>query len=164
MSAAEAALAEFAGSPAHDAANEAAEILKRFLPECHAQGDEAGQCLAFQPKLAAGLGNTIEQLLAASGLSMGRGMGAGGGYSMRRSTLRNVGLYGARPLASRESQGAGRDRNAAGGGSGATGGADKGDREGSAAGNRATHVRWIQYDGSRAVSPARGRLFPARRR
>jgi hypothetical protein len=64
-------------------------------------GDQAGNALTFQPKLAAGLGDTVQQLLDAEGLlpvkGNGAGNGAGGGYSQRRSTLNNVGLYGGRP-------------------------------------------------------------------
>jgi len=45
------------------------------------------------------LGNTIDQLLAEMGLGNGDGpgSGAGNGYSARRSTLSNVGLYGRLP-------------------------------------------------------------------
>ena len=66
-------------------------------------GEEASACLGFQPKLAKGMGNTVDQLLGAQGLGMkpGMGMGGGGGYSARRSTLANVGLYGNLPRMSR---------------------------------------------------------------
>jgi hypothetical protein len=74
-------------------------------------------CLGFQPKLSSALGNTVDQLLQAQGLSMGRGKGmngAGGGYSARRSTLNNVGLYGSLPRMSRQSGKNGNARNAQG--------------------------------------------------
>jgi hypothetical protein len=88
-------LADFDGTKAHANAKEAEEILDGFISKCRGVGDAAGQCLVFDPKLAGGIGNTVEQLLDAEGLATGRGAGGGGGgYMARRSTLRNVGIYG----------------------------------------------------------------------
>jgi hypothetical protein len=102
MADAESALAEFTGSVAHAAARDAADILEQFLAKCEGMGDQAEQGMGFQPKLASALGQTVEQLLEAEGLG-GEGAGGGNGYSMRRSSLRNVGLYGSRPLRSQQS-------------------------------------------------------------
>jgi hypothetical protein len=105
MANAESGLAEFSGTQGHASAKEAADILEQFLSKCSGMGKdgEAGQCLAFNPSLGECLGNTIEQLLADAGLKpggksgSGMGEGTGGGYSSRRSTLQNVGLYGKMP-------------------------------------------------------------------
>ena len=110
------ALSDFAGSRASAAAHAAAKTLDDFISKCNGMGDKAGECLRFQPKLASALGNTIDQLLGASGLpSMGK-MGQGrGGYSAMRSSLKNVGLYGNLPLTGRESASAGAGKNDRGG-------------------------------------------------
>jgi len=96
---AEGALAEFAGTRAHEKATEAARILDSFLSKCKGMGDAAGGCLKFSPSLSQCLGNTIEQLLAEmqAGGGMG-GMGSGmGGASSRQNSMNNVGLYGGMP-------------------------------------------------------------------
>lgn len=109
MARAEAGLAEFSGTRGHANALRAADILETFLAKCSgSMGPQgmAGQCLGFQPSLAQCLGNTVSQLLADAGLlglkpgakpGFGGGTAAGGGYSARRSTLQNVGLYGNLP-------------------------------------------------------------------
>ena len=95
---AEAGLAEFDGSKGHSGALRAADILEQFLGKCKSMGGQGKMCLNFQPKLSAGLGNTVAQLLASAGLGMGEGgLGSGGGYSASRTTLSNVGLYGSMP-------------------------------------------------------------------
>jgi hypothetical protein len=95
MQDAEQGLADFDGTKGHANAREAEQILDGFISKCRAMGDGAGQCLVFNPKLAGGMGNTVDQLLDAEGLSSGRGAGgSGGGYMAKRSTLRNVGIYG----------------------------------------------------------------------
>lgn len=98
-------LAEFSGTRGHAGALKAADILERFLSKCNGMG-KAGQnaCRKFQPSLGDCMSQTINQLLAEAGLKpksgMGNGMGtgAGGGYSARRSTKQNVGLYGNTPF------------------------------------------------------------------
>ncbi|MEW6253319.1 MAG: hypothetical protein AB1716_21980, partial [Planctomycetota bacterium] len=97
MQAAETALAEFSGTRAAQQAEEAAAILDSFIKKCSGMGEQAGQCLAFQPSLGECLSATAQQLLAGAGL--GVGPGGGSGYSMRMPSLQNVGLYGALPLA-----------------------------------------------------------------
>lgn len=99
MAEAEAALTEFAGTEAHRKAQEAAEILKRFLKMCEGMSGQCQGCLVFQPSLSSCLGNTIAQLLGEMGLGTGMGgsgMGSGGmgGYSARRG---GFGLYGGMP-------------------------------------------------------------------
>ena len=88
LGASEAALADFAGTRAHDKAKEASEILNRFVKRCQGEGEMSADChgaLVFQPKLAQCLGNTIPQMLAEMGL------GAGSGSAPGRGTM---GLYG----------------------------------------------------------------------
>lgn len=104
MAASEGGLSEFNGSRAHAGAQEAADILEKFLSRCQGMGEQGQACLKFQPGLAESLGQTVEQLLADAGLSSGgskpgRGpMGPGGdSYSMRSNNLRNVGIYGNLP-------------------------------------------------------------------
>ncbi len=134
MSDAAAALSVFAGTQSVEKAQHAADILEKFLAQCTGGGEMAGACegcLKFQPRLAAKLGNSIEQMLADAGLPLpgqigqigsGRGIGAGSGYSARQSNLNNVGLYGNLPaLLSSSRQGSG--RSAAGVGAGRSDGA-----------------------------------------
>ena len=90
-------LVEFSGSRGHKSAKLAADILETFLSDCEGMGDAAGQCLGFQPGMSAALAATIGQMLADGGLNGGTGTGAGGGYSVRRSSLQNVGMYGVSP-------------------------------------------------------------------
>jgi hypothetical protein len=97
MTDAEKGLADFSGSAAHDGALRAADILEKFLSKSKSNGEMAGMCLKFSPALAESLGNTIEQLLGEMGLKPGGQGGGPGGYSTRRSTLDNVGLYGQLP-------------------------------------------------------------------
>jgi hypothetical protein len=88
LSASEAALADFAGTRAHDKAKEAAEILNRFVKRCQGDGGISAECqgaLAFQPKLCQAMGNTIGQMLAEMGL------GGASGSMPGRGTM---GLYG----------------------------------------------------------------------
>ena len=102
---AEASLEEFAGTAAGDSAKAAAGTLDGFIAKCQGMGDKAGQCLKFQPKLSAGMGNSVAQMLGAMGLSTGMGTGSGGGYSAMRNSLANVGLYGTLPTMGAESGG-----------------------------------------------------------
>ncbi len=104
MAAAEAGLAEFSGTRGHQKAQQAADILEKFLKQCQGGGmaECAGGCLIFQPKLGGCLGNTVAQLLAQMGMpgtgsGSGTGSGAGSGYSARRSAMPNMGLYGGMP-------------------------------------------------------------------
>ncbi|MEX1229459.1 MAG: hypothetical protein WEB58_04415 [Planctomycetaceae bacterium] len=105
MSQAEGALVAFEGTRAHENAEQAAEILESFLSQCEGMKGQCKGCLGFNPGLSAGLGNTVEQLLAEAGLGMksgtgrgnGMGEGAGGGYSARSSNANNMGLYGGMP-------------------------------------------------------------------
>jgi hypothetical protein len=125
MTEAETGLAEFSGTKGHKGAQDAAEILQEFLKQCNGMGQQAGQCLAFQPKLGACMGNSVGQLLAEMGLGMGQGqgMGMGGGYSAQRNTMSNMGLYGGLPaLAGQNFHGGGQGDNQAEGTGGFSGG------------------------------------------
>jgi len=54
--------------------------------------------LQFKPSLGNAAADTLQQLLAEAGMSPGQGSsGSGGGYSSRRNSLDNVGLYGGKP-------------------------------------------------------------------
>jgi hypothetical protein len=100
ISDAESALAEFLGTIGYRRSKEAADILEKFISRCQGTQGEGQMCLKFQPGLSSCLGNTVEQLLADAGLGQpgsAMGMGAGSGYSVQRSSLRNMGLYGAMP-------------------------------------------------------------------
>jgi hypothetical protein len=109
MAAAQAALADFWGTQAHTSAKDAADTMQKFLSKCSGMGEEAGTCLKFQPGLSDGLGNTVDQMLASmgNGGKPGMGTGNGGGYSARRSTMNNVGMYGRLPTRSSPSGGGG---------------------------------------------------------
>ena len=123
---AENGLAEFSGTDGHEAAKKAADILEKFIGRCQGmgqQGEMACRGLKFKP--GEGLpgdcmGNTLAQLLADAGFRQGKGpgMGAGGGYSARRSTLNNVGLYGNLPTRGNPTQSRGGRRGAVAGGAG----------------------------------------------
>jgi hypothetical protein len=100
MTDAERALAELSGTRGHAAALEAAEVLDQFVKRCRSGNGLSGagqMCLRFQPKLALGLGATVEQLLADMGL--GGGASGSGGHSSQRNSLDNLGLYGNLPTA-----------------------------------------------------------------
>jgi len=114
IEAAGASLAEFDGPKAAEHAANAEKILAEFIAMCEGASGipmQAQGALVFQPTLAKSLGNTIGQLLGASGLALGdgqalggQGTGAQGGYSMQASTLDNVGLYGSSESESPDSQ------------------------------------------------------------
>ena len=92
-------LQDFAGEAAAGKARESADSLERLIARCKPMDQEGRLCLSFRPSLSESLGNTVDQLLEAAGLGAGTksGNGSGGGFSQRRSSLRNVGLYGNRP-------------------------------------------------------------------
>jgi len=94
---AETALVGFLGTEAHAKATKAADILRTFLGKCESTQAQAGLCLKFAPGLEAGLGNTVEQLLAEMGLSPGGSTMGQSGYSTRRNSLDNTGLFGRLP-------------------------------------------------------------------
>ncbi|HET6248362.1 MAG TPA: hypothetical protein VFE47_11740 [Tepidisphaeraceae bacterium] len=99
MAAAESGLSEFIGTKAATSSRAAADTLEKFIAKAQGVAGDGEGCLKFQPELADGLGNTVEQLLQAAGLGLkpGQGSGNGGGFSARRSSLSNVGLYGRIP-------------------------------------------------------------------
>lgn len=146
MSSAEAGLAEFSGTLAHQGAKKAAEILEKFIGQCNGMGSCASSCMKFQPTLSSNMGNTVEQLLSDLGLSAGMapggGIGGGGGYSMQRSSLQNVGMYGNLPTRGTPTPGGRSGDQAATAGRGSGPGvrhesdprADTGDRGGQAVG------------------------------
>lgn len=109
----EGSLNEFSGSAAVDAAARARDILDSFIKKCNGMSEQASNCmcLGFQPTISNCLSQTAAQLLAQAGFGKGRGQengrgeGSGGGYSARRSSLQNVGLYGNQPRESSPSQG-----------------------------------------------------------
>lgn len=131
MQQAETGLAEFSGSRGHESAKQAADILEQFINRCQGmgqQGQMACEGLKFAPNEGLPgdcMGNTLAQLLADAGFKqgVGGGMGSGGGYSARRSTLNNVGLYGNLPARGNPTQsrrGRGRLAQSGAGAAGAT--------------------------------------------
>jgi hypothetical protein len=109
MANAEMGLSEFSGSRGHSGAKNAADTLEKFLSKCESMGGEGMACLKFSPGLAAGMGNTVQQLLDAAGLSPGSGMsaGSGNGSSASRTSLSNVGIYGKLPTRSQQARSGG---------------------------------------------------------
>ncbi|MBC7815349.1 MAG: hypothetical protein IAG10_00455 [Planctomycetaceae bacterium] len=106
MSDAESGLAEFSGTRGHGEAKHAADILEKFLSRCQGMGEQSeGACNSLKFKPGEGcLGDTLSQMLADAGFKPGGGkpgqngaLGAGGGFSARRSSLSNIGLYGNLP-------------------------------------------------------------------
>jgi uncharacterized protein YoxC len=107
MSNAEQGLAEFSGTQGHSQATQAADTLEQFLSRCQGMGVQAGQAckgLKFAPGEGS-LGETLDQLLQDAGLGMKDGQkpgqmgtGSGGGYSARRQSMQNMGLYGHLPV------------------------------------------------------------------
>jgi hypothetical protein len=98
MAQAESALAELAGTRAYEKAKEAADILDRYIKHCNGMGGDCQSCLAFQPTLCSGMGNTLGQLLAAMGMGSGPGGGFGAGSGNGFGASRGgVGLYGNMP-------------------------------------------------------------------
>lgn len=102
-------------------------------------GGQAQTSLKFEPKLAEGIGNTVEQMLGSMNLGLGLG-GSGGGYSAMRSSLQNVGLYGALPTRSQESgaNGGQADHGKASNGNGGPDGQNNPDGAGSTAKQQAS--------------------------
>ena len=127
MNDAAADLGAFDGAHAAAKAQEAADTLKKFIGECKgSEGKLRGLCkLAFRPKICDSMGATLDQLLAAEGMNPGGGTGAGGGFSQRRSSLRNTSLYGRIPARSRAG-GNRSGRSAAGPGGGGNAAGDQG--------------------------------------
>jgi len=160
MSQAEGALVEFKGTRAHEKADEAAVILESFLSNCEGMAGACEGCLAFNPGLSKGLGNTIEQLLAEAGLGMGAGRGfgmgegAGGGYSARSSNANNIGLYGGLPALG--PQGSGRGTAEFGPGPGSPGSL--------AGGDNPDQPTFVEADATGAASGAGQGTIPLRYR
>jgi hypothetical protein len=99
MTAAESALADFAPTRGYEKAKQAADILAKFLSQCHGMGNCAGNRLTFHPSLCNSLGNSVAQLLAAMG---GQGSNSGGGgFGMSGFGMGgaegSIGLYGGLP-------------------------------------------------------------------
>ncbi len=127
MSDAESGLAEFSGTRGHREAKNAADILEKFLSRCQGMGQQCeGACDSLKFKPGEGcLGDTLSQMLADAGFKPGGGkpgqngsMGAGGGFSARRSSLNNIGLYGQLPTRGNPTQsksGGGKQSLSAGG-------------------------------------------------
>jgi hypothetical protein len=87
---AESALAEFLPTKAYEKAQEAYEILARFLAECEkGMGKQAEGALAFRPSLPDCMGDTIPQMMSGMNPGMGSGSSMGGNSP--------VGLYGGLP-------------------------------------------------------------------
>jgi hypothetical protein len=105
MTTAESSLAEFSGTRGHGEAKNAADILQKFLSRCQGTGKQCeGACDSLKFKPGEGcLGDTLSQMLADAGFKPGGKpgqngpLGSGGGFSARRGSLSNMGLYGNLP-------------------------------------------------------------------
>ena len=158
------ALAEFAGTRAAERTKTAADLLEKLLGRCQGMSKSGQSALVFKPSLSNCLGNTVEQLLADMGLGSGDSPGEGsgrGGYSTRRNSLSNVGLYGSSDA--RGTSAGGRGQSAA----------DFGHRRRCGVRRHRRGVAWRSgRPGGRrrgraladSVSTPRGRIFPAHRR
>lgn len=93
MSNAETGLAELSGTRGYAGALAAANAMEKLLSKCQGMGDQAGQCLKFNPNLSSCMNTSVSQLLAMSGM----GPAGANGYSMNQNTPSNVGLYGNLP-------------------------------------------------------------------
>ncbi len=97
MADAESGLAEFSGTLGHAGAEKAADALKKLLGKSQQiRGQGKSACLVFKPGLGDMLGDTIEQLLAESGLKPGK-QGYGSGSKGLSNSGKNAGLYGQMP-------------------------------------------------------------------
>jgi hypothetical protein len=94
-------------------AQRAAEKMDRLIAKCCAGlGQQAHECLHFEPTVMQGLGNTLDQILAAMGANRGSGQGAGQGGSNGYSLFNDeIALYGANVQLAGD-QGGGRRENA----------------------------------------------------
>jgi len=116
MEHAELAFAQFSGGEGFSRADKAATILESFLSQCNGVQDGVSKSckLRFNPSLGCPtLGNSMQQIAKMFGMNQGgQGIGSGGqgGFSQRRSTMDNVGLYGNEPTASQASQSGRGDR------------------------------------------------------
>jgi len=121
----ELAFAIFSGIDGHQHAETAATILEKFLSQCEGMSQAAaGACRkCFSPSAGCpNPGNSLQQLAQMFGLGRGQqGMGAGsggiGGYSQRRSTANNMGLYGNQPMMNETSESRRGDRESGADGS-----------------------------------------------
>src|SRR5450755_2388009 len=62
MQTSESALENFNGVTGESFANAATLTLSTFISRCQSTGGKGEACLKFQPKLSAGLGNTVDQM------------------------------------------------------------------------------------------------------
>ena len=100
------ALGEPDAMTGHALAQIAAEKMDKLIARCEQQmPGQARQCLRFQPKLQTGLGNTLEQILAAMGV--GNGDGGRDGYGLFND---DVALYGPNAEVAGEQAGGRNDR------------------------------------------------------
>lgn len=130
LSRARQSLGNFDGTKGYGSASTALEEMEKFLGQCNANGEKAGNCL--KNKFAPGLpgnkaGNSLQQMLNQMGLNPGQNSG----YSTRGNSGQNVGLYGNQPFA--QPQGGGRGDQSrmvpSGGGGGAMTGPPGGESE-----------------------------------
>jgi uncharacterized protein YdcH (DUF465 family) len=77
MNASETALSEFKGGDAAKQAKDAADTLERFLGQCKGMGDQAGECLKFQPSLSEKLGTRSSSCWRCRGSAAGRSRARG---------------------------------------------------------------------------------------
>jgi hypothetical protein len=116
MADAEQGLAEFSGSIGNEQAKNAADTLEQFIQKSEEMGngaESACESLKFRPQES--LGDTLNQLLSDAGFGQGqrgkKGMGGvGGGYSARRNSLSNIGLYGQIPTRGNPAQSKGQGK------------------------------------------------------
>jgi uncharacterized protein YdcH (DUF465 family) len=86
------ALKELEAAGGYLLAQQAADKMDALISKCTSQKPGlAQQCLRFQPKISQGMGNTMQQILAAMGVNSGQGDGGRDGYSLFNEAMA---LYG----------------------------------------------------------------------
>ncbi len=113
MESAELKFSEFSGVKGHPDADQAATILERFVQRSEDMGQAGENAMKkrFAPTQSRpGLGNSLPQIAQMFGLQTGGGNL--GGFSQRRTTANNIGLYGNQPLTPQTSEAGSGDRDA----------------------------------------------------
>ena len=103
-------LANAEGKPGYETAQRAADKMDALISKCQSMPKDGQACLRFRPSLSQGLGNTLQQILAAMGSNPGQNGGGRDGYSMFANDLS---LYGSNAALAGEQAGGRGDRGRA---------------------------------------------------
>ena len=100
-------LANAEGKPGYETAQRAADKMDALISKCQSMSQDGQACLRFRPSMNQGLGNTLQQILAAMGAGPGRNGGGRDGYSMFAN---DFSLYGSNAMLAGEQAGGRGDR------------------------------------------------------